>query len=76
MMCINFISADQKIQFAVPCIKTNTFAEVEEKLYQEFPEYRETNNTFLHKGSDILRFKTIEDNKITKGLPIILVVPE
>ena len=75
-MCINFISSDQKIHFAIPCFKTNTFAEVEEKLYQEFPEYRETNNNFLYNGGQILRFKTVADNKITKGLPITLIVPE
>ena len=76
MMCVNFISSDQKIHFAVPCVKTDIFAEVKEKLYQEFPEYRETNNNFLFNGSSILRFKTISDNKISKGLPITLVVPE
>ena len=34
MVCINFISSEQKIHFAVPCIKSNIFAEIEEKLYK------------------------------------------
>ena len=76
MLCVNFISMDNKVHFAIPCVKSNTFAEVEEKLYQEFPEYRETNNNFIFKGKEILRFKTITDNKITKGFPVIIVVPE
>ena len=76
IISVNFISTDQNIHFSVPCVKTNTPAEAEEKLYQEFPEYRETNNNFLFNGNQILRFKTIEQNKITKGIPVTLDVPE
>ena len=73
IMCVNFISTDQTIHKAIPCIPGNTFAEVEEKLYQFIPEYRETNNTFLAYGSPVLRFKTISENKIGDGLPVTLV---
>ena len=75
MMTVNFISMDQTVHFAIPCLKTNTFAEIEEKLYEQFPEYRETNNSFLVHGSQVLRFKTIAENKIGNGLPVTLVVP-
>ena len=75
MMSVNFISSDQTVHFSVPCLKTNTFAEVEEKLYKEFPQYRETNNTFLANGMQVLRFKTIDENKIGNGLPVTLIVP-
>ena len=75
MMCVNFISMDQNVHYAVPCIKTNTFAEVEEKLYQQYPQYRETNNNFIANGILVLRFKTIAENKIGNGLPVTLVVP-
>jgi hypothetical protein len=37
-------------------LKTETFAEVEEKLYKRYEEYRETNNNFLAKGNLVLRF--------------------
>ena len=50
IMAIIFTSTDSKLHFAVPCVDTNTFAEVEEKLYNQFPEYRETNNTFIANG--------------------------
>jgi len=76
MICVYFTSMDQKINLAIPCIKTDIFAEIEEKLYKEYPEYRETNNYFLANGKQILRFKTIEDNKIGNGLPVILNKPE
>ena len=75
MMCVNFISSDQNVHFAVTCLKTNTFAEVEEKLYKQYPQYRETNNTFLANGMQVLRFKTIDENKIGNGLPVTLMVP-
>ena len=74
MMCIHFISTDNTIQFSVPCIDTDTFAEVE-KLYKKYPEYRETNNCFLYKGKNILRFKTISENNIESGMPVTLWIP-
>ena len=75
MMCVNFISSDQNVHYAAACLKTNTFAEVEEKLYKQYPQYRETNNTFLANGMQVLRFKTIDENKIGNGLPVTLIVP-
>ena len=73
IMSINFTSSDQKINFSLPCVGNTIFAEIEEKLYKEYPEYRETNNYFLHKGQTILRFKTLKENKIMPGFPIILI---
>ena len=75
IVSVNFISSDSKIQFAITSLKTNTFAEIEEKLYKKYPEYRETNNNFLAKGKVILKFKTIAENKIDDGSPITLIVP-
>jgi chromosome segregation ATPase len=75
IMCVNFISSDQNVHYAATCLKTNTFAEVEEKLYKQYPQYRETNNTFLANGMQVLRFKTIDENKIGNGLPVTLIVP-
>ena len=49
--------------------------EIEEKLYKQYPQYRETNNSFLANGTQVLRFKTIAENKIGNGLPVTLVVP-
>ena len=72
-MAVNFISSDGNIHKAIPCIPNNTFADIEEKLYQFFPEYRESNNTFLAHGSPVLRFKTISENKIGDGFPVTLV---
>ena len=75
MMCIYFISPDQRISFAVPCIGNDIFAKVEEKLYCEYPEYRETNNTFIANGIEILRFKTISQNNLKNGKPVMIILP-
>jgi len=75
IMSVNFISMDQNIHYSVGCLKTNTFAEVEEKLYKQYPQYRETNNNFLSNGTFVKRFKTIAENNIGNGLPVTLIVP-
>ena len=41
--CVNFITTDSSLFYAIPCNGNSTFAEIEEKLYKEYPEYRETN---------------------------------
>ena len=76
MMALHFTSTDQNVHFSIPCIESDIFAEVEEKLYKEYPEYRETNNTFLAQGKQILRFKTIGQNKIGSGITLTLVIPQ
>ena len=74
IIVIHFISTDQKINCAIKCLKTDTFAEVEEKLYQKYEEYRETNNNFIAKGRVILRFKKICENNIENGDKVQLIV--
>ena len=75
VLCVNFISSDQNVHYAAACLKTDTFAEIEEKLYKTYPQYRETNNNFIANGREVLRFKTIGDNKIGNGLPVTLIQP-
>lgn len=72
---INFISANNNVNYSIPCLGTDIFAEVEEKLYRQFPEYRETNNAFLANGGQVLRFKTVDENNIGLGFPVTMVVP-
>ena len=73
ILFVHFISSDQNINCGIKCLKTDTFAEVEEKLYQKYEEYRETNNNFLAKGRIILRFKKIFENNINDGDKIELI---
>ena len=62
--------------YSVACVKNDTFAEVEEKFYKEFAELRNTNNVYLVSGRQVLRFKTIEENKIKNGYPVLLQIPD
>ena len=72
ILALNFISMDQKLHFAVPCTKKDLFVDIEKKIYEKYPEYRETNNNFLVQGKKILKFKTIEENKLESGIPIVM----
>ena len=67
---IQFISMDHSLIYPIKCLPSDTFAEVEEKLYKIYPEYRETNNLFQVDGRTILRFKTIAENNIQNGHPV------
>ena len=75
ILCVNFISSGQNVHFAATCLKANTIAEIEEKLYKRYPQCRETNNNFLANGAQVLRFKTTAENKIGNGLRVTLIVP-
>ena len=58
---IYFQPIDNSFKEGIKCLKTNTFAEVEEKLYKKYAN-----------ATPILRFKTIEENKIKDQDIIIL----
>ena len=73
ILALNFISSDQRLHFALPFIKNDLFVDVKKKLYEQFPEYKETNNNFLVNAKMILRFKTIEENKLESGIPILII---
>ena len=72
VMVINFISTDSSINKGIKCLETDTFAEVEEKLYQIYDEFRNTNNSFTVNGNPILRFKNLKENNIRDGDSVML----
>ena len=74
MMALNFECMDQRLHHAEPCINKDLFVDVEKKIYDKYPEYKEYNNTFLFNGKPILRFKTVEENKLESGKRIIMVI--
>jgi len=64
-MILYFLSTDQVINHVpIRCSYNDTFAEVEEKLYKKYNNFRDTNNTPICNGKPILRFKTLNENKI------------
>ena len=72
MISVIFTSDDQKIHFSVICKNTEKFIRLEEKLYNDYPEYSETNNYFVVNGNRIQKFKTLEENNIRNSDIIIL----
>ena len=70
---VQFVSDDRSMVCGINCLLSDTFAEVEEKLYKIYPEYRETNNIFQVNGRQVLRFKTIEENNIHEGQGVQLI---
>ena len=65
IMIVYFKTQDQEINHvAIRCLPSDTFAEVEEKIYKKFGNYRNTNNTPICNGRIVLRFKTLRENKI------------
>ena len=71
-MVINFQSNNPQISQGIKCLETDTFAEVEEKLYKIYDELRNTNNMFTTNGGPVLRFKTLKENKIKDGDKVLL----
>jgi hypothetical protein len=46
VMVVNFESTDSSIHEGIQCLGTDIFAEIEERLYQKYDEFRNTNNMF------------------------------
>ena len=72
ILCIHFKSMDQKVDLAIPYKNTDIFASLEEQLYENYPEYKETNNFFTCNGKVINRFKSLEENRIKNSDKILL----
>ena len=73
IIVVHFKSMDQKVDYPISCKNTDIFVRIEEKLYKEFPEYKEYSKTFFTvNGTPIKRFKSMEDNKIKEGDKIII----
>ena len=72
MISVIFTSDDQNIHFSVICKNTEKFIRLEEKLYNDYPEYSETNNYFVVNGNRIQKFKTLDENNIRNSDIIIL----
>ena len=67
-----FQSIDYKIHYAFICKKTDKFHIIEEKLYEKYPEYIESENYFTVNGIKINKYKTFEQNNIKYSDIILL----
>ncbi len=76
IVTITFKSIDQKVDIAFSVPKTDLFVKLEEKLYIQYPDFRDSNNYFTINGRMIKRFRTIQENQLNNFDKILLNVYE
>ena len=66
VMCINFVSmGNQEIgHYGLVCKNTDLFIREEERLYEDFPNFKKYETYFEVNGKRIKRFQTLSENKI------------
>ena len=72
LISVNFQSLNESLSYIVICKNTDIFNTIEKKLYEEFPEYLESENYFEIKGKKINKYKSLEENKIHNNDIIII----
>ena len=72
IIAAHFISTDQLVDFSIPCKNTDLFVRIEEKLFNEYPQYKKSNTFFTAGGKLVERNKTMSENKIDTGIKILL----
>ena len=72
IISVNFMTIGNQdiMNYSMPCKKSDLFVELEGKLYEDFPKYKNYNTYFEVNTRRIKRFKSIEENNI-KGNDII-----
>ena len=65
-MCINFVSmSNQDINnYGLVCKNTDLFIRAEERLYEDFPQFKKYETYFEANGKRIKRFQTLSENNI------------
>ena len=72
LISVIFTSSDQNMFYSIICKNTQKFNELEEKLYNDYPEYSKSNNYFIINGNRVNKTKSIDENKIRSSDIIIL----
>ena len=72
LMTVIFISIDESIHHSLICKNTDKFNNLENRLYNIYPDYMESENHFLCRGNKINKYKSLEENKIDDNDIIIL----
>ena len=66
IMSVNFVSIGimDIVHYSLVCKDTDLFVRLEERLYEDFPQFKNYDNYFVVNGKRILRFKTLAENGI------------
>ena len=72
IIAVHFTTANQKINYAIPCSNSDKFTHVVQKLYKEYPNYKNKDCFFLCNGRVLDLNMSMEQNKIKTGNTIIV----
>ena len=72
LMSVIIGSNNQEVHTSVICKNTDLFVNVELKVYEQYPKYKETENFFTVNGIKINKYKTLDENKIKDNDIILL----
>ena len=77
-MTVNFVTMGiQDIgHYSLACKNTDLFVRLEERLYQDYPQFKNYETYFEVKTKRIRRFKTLEENKIDNNDIINIFISE
>ena len=66
IISINFVSMGNQYigNYALICKNTDLFVRLEERLYNDFPDFKNYETYFENKTKRIKRFKTLDENEI------------
>ena len=62
------------LNYSMACKNTELFVRLEERLYDDFPEYKKKETIFMVDNRRIFRFQTLDENKIKRNNIISLFV--
>jgi hypothetical protein len=72
IISVLFNSTDGRINYAMTCKKAEIFSNVEKKLIDTFPEYKNKKLFYIQSGKVIDKEKSLEENEIIPGFVIIV----
>ena len=76
IISIQFKSIDQKVDISYACKKDDVFVRIEEKLYNEYPDFKDLNTYFTVNGRVVKRFRSMIENDIRNNDKILLNIYE
>ena len=77
IVTVSFRSLDYKVDVAYSSPKSDLFVRLEEKLYDEYPEFRDLDNIyFTVNGKKIRRFRSLQENNLKNNDKILLNICE
>ena len=76
IMSIILSTVDQKIHHSIICKNKEKFNIIENKFYEAYPDFIETENFFTLNGKKINKYKTLDENNIKNNDIILLNVFE